>query len=85
MFGRVDVDTALALSEFWRLAQLINPVRPDEKFEKTTHLGEGQDGSEGSSVDFNFFKTGGILTFIQPDGSPIAVVGWEQAQAAWNA
>ena len=27
----------------------------------------------------------GPLTFIQPDGSPIAVVGWEQAQGAWNA
>ena len=24
----------------------------------------------------------GPLTFIQPDGSPIAVVGWEQVQGA---
>jgi hypothetical protein len=27
----------------------------------------------------------GPLTFINPDGSPIAVVGWEEAQGAWNA
>jgi len=26
----------------------------------------------------------GPLTFIQPDGSPIAVVGWAEAQGAWG-
>ena len=26
----------------------------------------------------------GPLQFINPDGTPIAVVGWEQAQGAWN-
>jgi hypothetical protein len=25
----------------------------------------------------------GPLEFIKPDGSPIAVIGWEQAQAAY--
>jgi hypothetical protein len=25
----------------------------------------------------------GPLTFIKPDGSPIAVIGWEEAQGAW--
>jgi hypothetical protein len=24
------------------------------------------------------------LTFIKPDGSPIAVIGWEEAQGAWG-
>ena len=27
----------------------------------------------------------GPLTFIKPDGSPIAVIGWEDAQGAWAA
>jgi hypothetical protein len=27
----------------------------------------------------------GSLVFIQPDGTPIAVVGWEQVQDAWHA
>jgi hypothetical protein len=27
----------------------------------------------------------GPLTFIKPDGSPIAVIGWEDAQNAWGA
>jgi acetylacetone-cleaving enzyme len=27
----------------------------------------------------------GPLVFINPDGSPIAVVGWEEVQAAWEA
>jgi len=27
----------------------------------------------------------GPLVFIQPDGTPIAVVGWEQVQGAWHA
>lgn len=27
----------------------------------------------------------GPLVFIRPDGSPLAVVGWEEAQAAWQA
>ena len=36
--------------------------------------------------DSEFYMTFlGPLTFIQPDGSPIAVVGWEQAQGAWLA
>jgi len=36
--------------------------------------------------DSEFYMTFlGPLTFIQPDGSPIAVVGWEEAQGAWNA
>jgi len=26
----------------------------------------------------------GPLNFIRPDGSPIAVIGWEEAQAAWE-
>ncbi len=26
----------------------------------------------------------GPLTFIRPDGSPLAVVGWAEAQAAWG-
>lgn len=38
------------------------------------------------SKDSEFYMTFlGPLTFIQPDGSPIAVVGWEQAQDAWLA
>lgn len=27
----------------------------------------------------------GPLQFIQPDGTPIAVISWEQAQGAWDA
>lgn len=27
----------------------------------------------------------GPLTFVKPDGSPIAVIGWEDAQGAWAA
>lgn len=35
--------------------------------------------------DSEFYMTFlGPLVFIQPDGTPIAVVGWEQAQAAWE-
>lgn len=35
-------------------------------------------------VDSEFYMTFlGPLVFIKPDGSPIAVIGWEQAQAAW--
>jgi hypothetical protein len=26
----------------------------------------------------------GPLTFVKPDGSPIAVIGWEEAQNAWS-
>jgi hypothetical protein len=34
--------------------------------------------------DSEFYMTFlGPLTFIKPDGSPIAVIGWEQAQAAY--
>ena len=36
-------------------------------------------------VDSEFYMTFlGPLTFIQPDGSPIAVVGWFEAQGAWG-
>ena len=36
--------------------------------------------------DSEFYMTFlGPLTFIQLDGSPIAVVGWEQAQGVWLA
>ena len=35
-------------------------------------------------VDSEFYMTFlGPLTFIKPDGSPIAVIGWEDAQNAW--
>lgn len=35
-------------------------------------------------VDREFYMTFlGPLQFVQPDGTPIAVVGWEQAQGAW--
>ena len=37
-------------------------------------------------VDSEFYMTFlGPLVFIQPDGTPIAVVGWEQVQGAWQA
>ncbi|MDO9250056.1 MAG: acetylacetone-cleaving protein [Hydrogenophaga sp.] len=36
-------------------------------------------------VDSEFYMTFlGPLTFIKPDGSPIAVIGWEEAQGAWG-
>jgi len=36
--------------------------------------------------DSEFYMTFlGPLQFINPDGSPIAVIGWEQAQGAWQA
>jgi hypothetical protein len=36
-------------------------------------------------VDSEFYMTFlGPLTFINPDGSPIAVIGWEEAQGAWG-
>lgn len=36
-------------------------------------------------VDSEFYMTFlGPLTFIHPDGSPIAVVGWAEAQGAWG-
>jgi len=35
-------------------------------------------------VDSEFYMTFlGPLTFIHPDGAPIAVIGWEEAQGAW--
>ncbi|MBL6749274.1 MAG: 2,4'-dihydroxyacetophenone dioxygenase family protein [Nevskia sp.] len=35
-------------------------------------------------VDSEFYMTFlGPLNFIKPDGSPLAVIGWEEAQAAW--
>lgn len=35
-------------------------------------------------VDSEFYMTFlGPLTFIKPDASPIAVIGWEEAQGAW--
>ena len=35
-------------------------------------------------VPSEFYMTfQGPLTFIKPDGSPIAVIGWEEAQGAW--
>lgn len=35
-------------------------------------------------VDSEFYMTFlGPLVFIKPDGTPIAVVGWEEAQGAW--
>jgi hypothetical protein len=37
-------------------------------------------------IDSEFYMTFlGPLTFIHPDGSPIAVIGWEEAQGAWAA
>jgi acetylacetone-cleaving enzyme len=37
-------------------------------------------------VDSEFYMTFlGPLVFITPDASPIAVVGWEEAQGAWQA
>ena len=37
-------------------------------------------------VDSEFYMTFlGSLTFIKPDGSPIAVIGWEDVQNAWGA
>ncbi|NBW44906.1 MAG: acetylacetone-cleaving protein [Betaproteobacteria bacterium] len=37
-------------------------------------------------IDSEFYMTFlGPLTFINPDGSPIAVIGWEEAQGAWAA
>jgi len=37
-------------------------------------------------VDSEFYMTFiGPLTFITPDGAPIAVIGWEEAQGAWLA
>ena len=37
-------------------------------------------------VDSEFYMTFlGPLVFIQPDESPIAVVGWRQVQGAWDA
>lgn len=37
-------------------------------------------------VDSEFYMTFlGPLVFITPDATPIAVVGWEEAQGAWNA
>ena len=36
-------------------------------------------------VDSEFYMTFlGPLTFIRPDGSPIAVIGWAEAQGAWG-
>jgi hypothetical protein len=36
------------------------------------------------SEDSEFYMTFlGPLAFIKPDGSPVAVIGWEQAQAAY--
>jgi hypothetical protein len=36
-------------------------------------------------VDSEFYMTFlGPLTFIKPDGSPIAVIGWEDAQNAYG-
>lgn len=36
-------------------------------------------------IDSEFYMTFlGPLAFIKPDGSPIAVIGWEQAQGAWG-
>ncbi|MDM0037408.1 acetylacetone-cleaving protein [Variovorax sp. J22G21] len=36
-------------------------------------------------IDSEFYMTFlGPLTFIKPDGSPIAVVGWEEVQGAWG-
>jgi acetylacetone-cleaving enzyme len=36
-------------------------------------------------VDSEFYMTFlGTLTFIKPDGSPIAVIGWEDVQNAWG-
>ncbi|MDY7548146.1 2,4'-dihydroxyacetophenone dioxygenase family protein [Glaciimonas sp. Gout2] len=35
-------------------------------------------------VDSEFYMTFlGPLTFITPEGAPIAVIGWEEAQGAW--
>ena len=35
-------------------------------------------------IDSEFYMTFmGPLQFIDPDGNPVAVVGWEQAQALW--
>ena len=37
-------------------------------------------------VDSEFYMTFlGPLTFITPEGAPIAVIGWEEAQGAWLA
>ena len=37
-------------------------------------------------VDSEFYMTfQGPLQFIEEDGTTIAVIGWEQAQGAWNA
>jgi len=37
-------------------------------------------------VDSEFYMTFlGPWFFIRPDGTPIAVVGWEQVQGAWQA
>lgn len=36
--------------------------------------------------DSEFYMTFlGPLQFVQEDGTPIAVVSWEQAQGAWDA
>ena len=36
-------------------------------------------------IDSEFYMTFlGPLNFVKPDGSPIAVIGWEQAQGAWE-
>jgi hypothetical protein len=36
-------------------------------------------------IESEFYMTFlGPLTFIKPDGSPIAVIGWEEAQGAWQ-
>ena len=38
------------------------------------------------TVDSEFYMTFlGPLTFITPEGAPIAVIGWEEAQGAWLA
>ena len=56
-------------------------VAPGYGFESSGARHDQTQFPEASEFYMTFL---GPLTFIRPDGSPLAVVGWAEAQAAWG-